>query len=118
LTSSFFDELRRCLEREFFADNFADIARIAYEAADSVDRPLAFYVLWTIFWSLDSHWRDRPLTVSTAKRMEAYLKPRLAEYLISAQAGISPEVELEHLNEIARAYRSWLAIQSQIPHGQ
>jgi len=45
----FYTELQRLLQREFYADNFAEIARLAREAAESMDRPLPVYVPWTVF---------------------------------------------------------------------
>jgi hypothetical protein len=111
----FYTELQRLLQREFYADNFAEIARLAREAAESVDRPLSFFVLWTIFLLLDREWRERPLRLEVADRMKRHLSPSIERYLRAAESGVSPETEAEHLNEIAKRFLSWLQIQRDIP---
>jgi len=111
----FYTELQRLLQREFYADNFAEIARLAREAAESVDRPLSFFVLWTIFLLFDREWRERPLRLEVADRMKRHLSPSIDRYLRAAESGLSPESEAEHLNEIVGQFLSWLQIQRDIP---
>jgi hypothetical protein len=108
-------ELQRLLEREFYADNFAEIARLAREAAESMDRPLPLFVLWTVFSLLERDWRERPLRVEVAGRMKRHLSPSIERYLRAAESGLSPETEAEHLNEIVERFLSWLQIQRGIP---
>jgi hypothetical protein len=115
---NYYDRLKSCLERGFYADNFAEIYGIAFEAAGLLSRPLGFYLIWSIFRSLDDWWRDRPLTETTSELMEHALIPPVTDYLVAAASGISPEVELEHLNAIAAAYRAWIDVQEDIPRGQ
>jgi hypothetical protein len=111
----FYTELQRLLEREFYADNFAEIARLAREAAGSMDRPLPFFVLWTVFSLLERDWRERPLRVEVSDRMKRHLSPAIARYLEGAVSGLSPETEAEYLNEIVARFLSWLQIQQDIP---
>lgn len=116
--NQYLHDIQRRLQREFYADNFREIASLAFEAARSADNPLSFFVFWKIFQSLDRDWRERPLTVATADRMKQHLAPHLEKYLQAALAGLSPELEVEYLNEILRAYFTWLDIQREIPWGQ
>jgi hypothetical protein len=111
----FYTELQRLPEREFYADDFAEIARLAREAAESMDRPLPFFVLWSIFLLLDREWRERPLRMEVADRMKRHLSPSVERYLRAAESGLSPEAEAEHLNEIVECFLSWLQIQRDIP---
>jgi hypothetical protein len=45
------------------------------------------------------------------------LAPAIETYLRSAESGLSPETEAEHLNEIVERFLSWLQIQRDIPWG-
>jgi hypothetical protein len=108
---SFSDELRALLRKEFYADNLAALATLAHKAAVSVDRPLAYCLLWWIFLALDKEWRERPLTVEVANRMREHLAPSIDSYLAAVRGGLSPETEMEYLNEISRQFLSWLEIQ-------
>jgi len=56
----FYRVRQRLPQRGLYTDNFLETARLAREAAESVDRPLPFFVLWTIFVLLDGGWRERP----------------------------------------------------------
>jgi hypothetical protein len=116
--SGYHNELRSCLEREFCADVFEEAYGLAWRAARQDDRPLGFFTLWSIFRYLDSWWRDRPLTEDTAKRMEEALRSPVIDYLVAADATVSPEVETEYLNRLVRSYQDWVAIQRDIPRGQ
>jgi hypothetical protein len=111
----FNDELRALLRKEFYADNLAALASLAHEAAVSVDRPLAYCLLWWIFLALDKEWRERPLTVEVAERMREHLAPSIDSYLAAAGGGLSPETEIEHLNEISSQFLAWLEIQGHLP---
>jgi hypothetical protein len=113
----FYGELHKLLQKEFYADNLAAMASVAREAAESVDRPLPFFVLWSIFSLLDKEWRERPLRVEVADRMKGHLSPPVARYLEGAESGLSPETEAEYLNEIVDKFLSWLQIQRDIPWG-
>ncbi len=114
----YLSDIARHLQKEFYADNFRDIAALAREAAESANHPLPFFVIWSIFNTLDFRWRERPLTDDTAKRMERHLLPSLQSYLSAARGGISPELEGQYLDEIVRAFQSWLDIEREIPWGQ
>jgi len=111
----FNDELRALLRKEFSAGNLAALARLAHEAAVSVDRPLAYLLLWQMFLALDNEWHERPLTVEVAERMRDQLAPSIDSYLAAARGGLSPETENEYLNEISRQFLSWLEIQRHLP---
>ena len=111
-------DIQRCLQQGFYADNFRTIAALAREATKSADNPLSFFIIWRIFDSLDLTWHERPLTENTATRMEKHLRPAFEAYINAAQGGISPELESEYLNEIVRAFLSWLDVQSKIRWGQ
>jgi hypothetical protein len=108
-------DLRALLRKGFYADNLAALARLAHEAAVSVDRPLAFFLLWQVFLMLDHEWHERPLAVSVAQRMQEHLTPSIDSYLAAARGGLSPETETEYLNEISRQFLSWLEIQRHLP---
>lgn len=111
----FNNELRALLQRGFYADNFAEIQRVAHEAAMSIDRPLPFSLLWLMFLMLHREWQERPLRDEVARRMEQHLVPPIESYLIAADSGLSPEAEAEHLNEISREFLAWLEIQRGLP---
>ncbi len=113
----FNSELRSLLRKGFYADNLAKIAHLAHEAAMSVNRPLPFFLLWLVFLMLHSEWRERPLPVDVAEQMAEHLVPSVDSYLAAADSGLSPEAEIEHLNEIARQFLSWLQIQKNLPWG-
>jgi len=81
----------------------------------SVDRPLPFFVLWLIFLVLHREWEERPLTVEIAERMAAHLVSPIDGYLAAAASGLSPEAEVEYLNDIAKQFLSWLEIQKDLP---
>jgi len=80
-----------------------------------VDRPLPFFVVWTVFSLLERDWRERPLHMEVADRMKRHLSPSIERYLRAAESGLSPEAEAEHLNEIVGQFLSWLQIQRDIP---
>jgi hypothetical protein len=109
--------MRLLLEGEFYADRFEEIYRVAWEAAGEIPRPLGFHLIWSIFRDLDHYWRERPLTEQTAKRLEDYLRAPIIDYLDALPMGLSPELEMEYLNSLARLYREWLLIQRDIPRG-
>lgn len=111
----FSNELRSLLQKGFYANNLAEIECLAHEAAMSVDRPLPFFVLWLIFLMLHREWEERPLTVEIAERMAAHLVPPIDGYLAAAASGLSPEAEVEYLNDIAKQFLSWLEIQKDLP---
>jgi len=111
----FNNELQALLRKEFSASNLAALARLAHDAAVSVDRPLAYFLLWQIFLTVDNEWHERPLTVDVAERMREHLAPSIDSYLAAARGGLSPETEIEHLNEISRQFLSWLEIQRHLP---
>ena len=115
--NQYLSDIQRCLQREFYPDNFREIAALALDGARSADGSLLFFVFWKIFQSLDLDWRERPLTVATAERIKAHFMPALDRYLQAARAGVSPELEVKYLNEIIRAYLTWLDIQREIPWG-
>ncbi len=106
--NDYLSRLRSCLEREFYANNFAEIASIALKAAGNVDRPLFFYVVWGIFQRLADYWTGRRLDDEAGKHLEALLKPPIISYLDGVESGLSPELEVEYLNAIARAHLVWL----------
>ena len=110
----FNNELRALLRKEFSAGNLAALARLAHETAVSVDRPLAYFLLWQIFLTLDNEWHERPLTVEVAETMREHLVPSIDSYLAAAGGGVSPETETEYLNEISRLFLSWLEIQGHL----
>jgi hypothetical protein len=107
--------LRDLIQRGLYGDNFRAIADLARDAALSVDRPLPFLVLWCIFDALHNAWEERPLRVEVARRMSDTLVPPIDSYLAASETGLSPELEAEHLNEIARHFLAWLEIQKDLP---
>jgi len=112
---NFENALRDLIQRGLYADNFGAIADLAREAAVSVDRPLPFLVLWCVFDTLHDAWRERPLRVEVAEQMAELLVPPVDSYLTASQSGVSPELEAEHLNEIARRFLAWLQVQRDLP---
>ena len=115
--NSYYTELRACLESQFYADNFAHIAQISFEAAGAADRPLPFMLLWSIFFTLEARWRDRRMDDTVARQMEHHLRAPILDYVSAAEKGINSDEELRLLNRISAAYRSWLAVQMQILYG-
>ena len=111
-------DIHRLLRRGFYLDNFIEIVRLALDAARASDHPLPLFVIARILWGLNSYWRDRPLTVTTAERMKDALLPALEDYLVAAQDGLSPELEVKYLDEIVAAYLRWDVVQRTIPHGE
>jgi hypothetical protein len=107
-------DIQERLRKGFHLDNLRDIGRVAASAADDVDHPLPFFIISRILLSLDDYWREYPMAVSTAKKMADALQPSLDRYLAGALAGISPELEVEYLNDIVKAFIAWQPIQREL----
>src|SRR5687767_11579419 len=115
LMRNWHSELRSLLELGYHTDNFDAVTRLAREAAYSFDRPLFFFLVWTIFGHLSNRWSERPLTVKTSEEMESALSPPVLAYLDAVESGLSVEVQMEYLDNITMAYMRWLEIERQIP---
>jgi len=114
--TNYLRDIQDRLEKGFYADNFRDIGRVGASAAEAVEHPLPFFLISRMFFSLDNFWREFPMEATTAQQMAETLQPPLKKYLDAAQAGLSPELEVEYLDDIVRAFISWGKVQHKLKY--
>ena len=113
MTSDYYRRILSCLG-EFSPEAFEEPLKIAYEAAGAVSRPLPFFVLWAVFKDLDQWWSERPMPVKVAEFMQNHLWPSLQGLCAAGQGDLSPEVEEEYLNAIARSAHSAIVLRMEL----
>lgn len=90
------DQLRSSLDDGLHQENLRGMLAICKELAASADRPLAFYVLASVFADLEAKWEGRPVQAAETEAAEGGLLAS-CRHLVFAIQRDAPEHELVDL---------------------
>ena len=80
-----FDQIRACIEKGLHQDSVRELRAIAMRLAAGSDRPVALYVLASVFGDIEQRWDSRPVPAAQTQAADDALIEPLTRVLASLE---------------------------------